>query len=145
MCPEPRLRFLVAEDSEEWQKIIIQILEKDYDLAGVVDRGDQIIDVAQKCLPDVVTLDVAMPGQSGLQALPCLRSTLPNAIIVVISNTATPVYMEEAFARGADGYLEKGGGMLSSLTQTISSARHQQRSKMKAAMAAPTSCQNHLA
>lgn len=145
MCPEPRLRFLVAEDNEEWQKIIIQILEVDYDLAGVVDRGDQIIDVAQKCLPDVVTLDIAMPGQSGLQALPRLRSTLPNAIIVVISNTATPVYMEEAFARGADGYLKKGGGMLSSLTQTISSARLQQRSKMKAAMAAPTSCQNHLA
>ena len=131
MSTVPRLRFLVAEDNEEWQKIIIQILEVDYDLAGIVDRGDQIIDVAQKCLPDLITLDIAMPGQSGLHALPRLRSTFPKAIIVVISNTATSVYMEEAFARGADGYLEKGVGLLSSLTQTISLARLQQRSTMR--------------
>lgn len=69
-----RLRFLVAEDDEEWQKIIVHILEVDYDLAGVVERGDQIIDTAQRFLPDVITLDVSMPGQSGLQALPRLRA-----------------------------------------------------------------------
>lgn len=127
MQSPPRLRFLVAEDNQEWQRIIVQILEIDYDLAGVVDRGDQIIDVAQKCLPDLITLDIAMPGQSGLHALPRLRSMLPHAIIVVISNTATPVYMEEAFARGADGYLEKGVRLLLSLPQTITSARQQHR------------------
>lgn len=125
MQSPPRLRFLVAEDNQEWQQIIVQILEIDYDLVGVVDRGDQIIDVAQKCLPDLITLDIAMPGQSGLQALPRLRLLLPHAIIVVISNTATPVYMEEAFARGADGYLEKGVRLLLSLPQTITSARQQ--------------------
>ena len=85
----------------------------------------KIVEVAQSSLPDMITLDIAMPGQSGLHALPRLRSMLPHAIIVVISNTATPVYMEEAFARGADGYLEKGGGLLSSLPQTITSARQQ--------------------
>ena len=125
MSTVPRLRFLIAEDNLEWQKIITQILEIDYDLAGVVDRGDQIIDVAQKCLPDMITLDIAMPGQSGLQALPGLRLLLPHAIIVVISNTVTPVYMEEAFTRGADGYLEKGVRLLLSLPQTITSARQQ--------------------
>ena len=125
MSTVPRLRFLIAEDNLEWQKIITQILEIDYDLAGVVDRGDQIIDVAQKCLPDLITLDIAMPGQSGLQALPGLRLLLPHVIIVVISNTVTPVYMEEAFARGADGYLEKGVRLLLSLPQTITSARQQ--------------------
>ena len=125
MQSPPRLRFLVAEDNLEWQKIIIQILEADHDLAGVVDRGDQIIDVAQNCLPDMITLDITMPGQSGLHALPRLRAMLPHAIIVVISNTATPVYMEEAFARGADGYLEKGFGLPTSLPQTITSARQQ--------------------
>ena len=127
MQSPPRLRFLVAEDNLEWQKIITQILEIDCDLAGVVDRGDQIVDVAQKCLPDLITLDIAMPGQSGLQALPRLRLLLPHAIIVVISNTVTPVYLEEAFARGADGYLEKGVRLLLSLPQTITSARQQHR------------------
>ena len=121
----PRLRFLVAEDNQEWRDIIVHILEVGYDLAGVVERGDQIVDTALKCLPDLITLDIAMPGQSGLQALPRLRSMLPHAIIVVISNTATPVYMEEAFARGADGYLEKGARLLLSLPHTITSVRQQ--------------------
>ena len=125
MSTLPRLRFLVAEDNQEWQEIIVDILEVDYDLAGVVERGDQIADTALKCLPDLITLDIAMPGQSGLQALPRLRSMLPHAIIVVISNTATPVYMEEAFARGADGYLEKGVRLLLSLPETITSVRQQ--------------------
>ena len=123
MSRPSRLRFLVAEDDEEWQNIIVHILEADYDLAGVVERGDQIIDTARKFLPDVVTLDVSMPGQSGLIALPGLRSMLPNAIIVVISSTATPIYIEEAFARGADGYLEKGSSVLSELMATITAAR----------------------
>lgn len=122
MSATPRLRFLVAEDNEEWRNIIVHILEADYDLAGVVERGDQIIDTAEKFLPDVITLDVAMPGQSGLQALPCLRLMLPNAIIVVISNTATPIYVEEALARGADGFLQKGSGVTSELIPTIASA-----------------------
>ena len=125
MSSTPRLRFLVAEDNQEWQDIIVHILEIDYDLAGIVGRGDQIVDTAQKCLPDLITLDIAMPGQSGLQALPRLRSMLPHAIIVVISNTISSVYMEEAFARGADGYLEKGVRLLLSLPQTITSARQQ--------------------
>ena len=52
----PRLRFLVAEDDEEWRNIIVHILEVDYDLAGVVERGDQILEAARKFLPDVITL-----------------------------------------------------------------------------------------
>lgn len=117
------MRFLVAEDDEVWQNIIVRILEVDCDLAGVVERGDQIIDTALKFLPDVITLDVSMPGQSGLQALPRLRFMLPNAIIVVISSTDTPIYMEEAFARGADGYLEKGSKVPSELMATINAVR----------------------
>lgn len=124
MSRPSRLRFLVAEDDEEWRNIIVHILEADYDLAGVVERGDQIIDTARMFLPDVVTLDVSMPGQSGLLALPGLRAMLPNAIIVVISNTATPIYIEEAFARGADGYLEKGSRVPSQLMATIAAARN---------------------
>ena len=125
MSSTPRLRFLVAEDNQEWRDIIIHILEVDYDLAGVVERGDQIVETAQKFLPDLITLDIAMPGQSGLQALPRLRLLLPHAVIVVISNTATPIYREEAFARGADGYLEKGVRLLLSLPETITSVRQQ--------------------
>lgn len=119
----PRLRFLVAEDDEEWQNIIVHILEVDYDLAGVVERGDQILDAARKFLPDVITLDVSMPGKSGVMALRGLRAIVPNAIIVVISSTATPIYIEEAFARGADGYLEKGRSVPTNLIETIASVR----------------------
>lgn len=122
MSPPPRLRFLVAEDNEQWRDIIVHILEVDYDLVSVVERGDQIIEAVQRLRPDLITLDISMPGQSGLNALPWLRAALPTAIIIVVSATATPSYIQVASLRGADGYVLK-SRVLSDLMSTVASIR----------------------
>jgi CheY-like chemotaxis protein len=102
------MQLLVAEDNAEWQYIIAHILEPQCVLAGFVERGDQVLEVAQKVRPGLITLDVRMPGESGLNVLPRLRAMLPQAIIIVVSSMAAPIYKEEALARGADAYIEKG-------------------------------------
>lgn len=76
-------------------------------MVGTALRGDEILSTAIHVFPDVITVDVSMPGQSGLKALPPLRSAFPAAIIVVVSTTMTRLYVEEAFIRGADDYIEK--------------------------------------
>jgi DNA-binding NarL/FixJ family response regulator len=48
-----------------------------------------------------------MPGISGLQLLPELRSAMPNAVIVIVTITSDQLYMDEACRRGADGYVLK--------------------------------------
>lgn len=98
-------------------------MEPDYELVGVVDDGTRIIEAAQEFLPDVITLDIGMPGQSGMRALPCLRAMLPKAIIVVVTTISMPIYKETAFDRGADGYIDK-ASLTCELLPTIASVRN---------------------
>ena len=57
--------------------------------------------------PDVVLLDVTLPGRSGLEAVPAIRQAAPKAQILVLSMHDDPNYVREAFAAGANGYLPK--------------------------------------
>ena len=59
-----------------------------------------------------------MPGRSGLQVLPELRARMPFIAIVVLTAHSEPIYMEEAFRRGADGYVLK-SELMKDLLSTI--------------------------
>jgi CheY-like chemotaxis protein len=117
------MRLLVADDNAQWRDVIARLTEAHHELVGVVERGDQILEVAERLRPEVITLDVRMPGESGLNALPRLRRLLPKAIIIIVSATSPPFYKEEAFARGADGYINK-SKLLSELLPMILSVRN---------------------
>lgn len=98
---------LIADDSSAWRAIIARILEPECKIICFATRGDEVIRQATALQPDVITLDVSMPGISGLQLLPGLRSALPNAVIVIVTITSDQLYMDEARIRGADGYVLK--------------------------------------
>lgn len=125
MNPAERLRLLVVDDNAEWRGVIAEILETEHDLVGEVERGDDIMTAAQELRPGLITLDVSLPGVSGLTALPSLRAICPQAIIVMVSVTSTALYEREALARGADGYVDK-GRVRSELLETIVSIRDRQ-------------------
>jgi len=117
-----RLRVLVAEDRADWQHILTRTLESAHDVVGHAGRGDLILPMAVELRPDVITLDVSMPGLSGLEALPSIRAALPDAIIVIVTASVDPVYRDEAFARGANEFVTK-HRVLSDLLPAIESAR----------------------
>ena len=121
--PVTRPRLLVVDDNPVWRETITRILEANHELVGTVVRGDDIMESAERLCPDVITLDVSLPGMSGLNVLPRLRKACPRAIIVIVSATATPIYREEASLRGADGYVEK-RWVFSDLLSTIASVRN---------------------
>jgi two-component system, NarL family, nitrate/nitrite response regulator NarL len=100
-------RVLVADDDAGWRYILTRFLEPDCTVIGYVERGDELVAAAGQLLPDVITLDISMPGKSGLKALPELRQLLPDATIVIVTASIDPLYREEAFRRGADAYISK--------------------------------------
>ncbi|MBV8708877.1 MAG: response regulator transcription factor [Acidobacteriaceae bacterium] len=102
-----RLIALIADDHPEWRAIITRILSPIYEVIGFAERGDQILELAIKLRPHVITLDVSMPVLSGLNALPHLRAALPTAVIVVLTTNSSELYREEAYHRGADAYVLK--------------------------------------
>jgi len=98
---------MIADDSAAWRAIISRIVEPEYRIVGFATRGDEVVRQAAALQPDAITLDVSMPGVSGLQVLPKLRSALPNAVIVIVTVTSSQLYMDEARLRGADAYVVK--------------------------------------
>ena len=102
-----RSRVLLVEDSAPMRDAVSRILSAECDLLGYVENGNDVLAVAREHGPDVVVLDISLPGMSGLAALPLLRAALPSATIVMLTNHGGEDYVEEAFRRGADGYVLK--------------------------------------
>lgn len=85
------------------------MLEAEDDLEAVGEAGTarEAIFEARSTKPDVILLDVVMPEQSGLDAIPTLLHENPDVKILVLSMQDDPQYVREAFAAGASGYVLK--------------------------------------
>jgi DNA-binding NarL/FixJ family response regulator len=81
--------------------------EEDLEVVGeAADAREAVFEVRAR-KPDVVLLDVTMPGKSGIEAIPDLLKDAPEARILVLSMQDDPSYVREAFAAGAHGYVLK--------------------------------------
>jgi two-component system, NarL family, response regulator NreC len=81
--------------------------QDDIDVVGEAGNAKDALFRVRALKPDVVLLDVVMPGESGIEALPRLRAEAPDAKVLVLSMQDDPRYVREAFAQGANGYVLK--------------------------------------
>jgi DNA-binding NarL/FixJ family response regulator len=76
----------------------------------VVDEAEDGIDAVQKASrlkPDVILLDVSMPGMDGLEACRRIRKNVPSSEVLIVTQHDSPHMMREAIAAGARGYVVK--------------------------------------
>jgi two-component system response regulator NreC len=103
------IRIVVVDDHAVVRSGIALLLNAEKDMEVVGDAGntrDAVFEVrAHK--PDIVLLDVVMPEESGIDALPKLLREAPDAHILMLSMQDDPSYVREAFAAGASGYVLK--------------------------------------
>ena len=103
------IRTIVVDDHAVVRSGIKLLLDREDDIEVVGEAGsakDAIFEVrAQK--PDVLLLDVVMPGESGIEVLPQLLKESPETKVLVLSMQDDPSYVREAFAAGASGYVLK--------------------------------------
>lgn len=100
---------------------IVPVLSLEHELIAIVRNGNDVLPAVEQYRPDGIVLDVSMPGRSGLQILPELRFRMPFAAVVVLTIHTEPIYIEEAFQRGADGYVHK-AKLLKELLPAIATA-----------------------
>ena len=109
MTTDSRIRVLVVDDHAVVRTGLRRILdaEKDIETVGEAPNAERALYEALELKPDVVLLDVVMPGKSGIEAMPGLLNALPDTRVLVLSMQDDPRYVREAFEAGASGYVLK--------------------------------------
>lgn len=103
------IRVLVVDDHAVVREGIRHVLMSDggFDVVGEASTGAEAVELSARFAPDVVVLDLTMPGMSGLDAAPQIRQAAPNARLLVLSIHDHEEYVLQSVRAGAEGYLRK--------------------------------------
>ncbi|HML23049.1 MAG TPA: protein kinase [Aggregatilinea sp.] len=103
------IRVVLADDHRILRTSLAMFLDvnDDINVVGEADNGDQALEVVRDQQPDVLLLDLNMPGLGGLDILPQLRSNWPDVKVLVLTGRDEDVYIMRALRAGAHGYVLK--------------------------------------
>jgi DNA-binding NarL/FixJ family response regulator len=104
-----RLKLLIADDHELMLEGIRMALTSapDIEVVGATTSGAQILPLVRQTSPDIVLLDLRMPGMDGLRCLELLRERYPDVKAIVLSGSEESDVIDAAFRRGAAGFIVK--------------------------------------
>ena len=101
-------RLMVVDDSRIQEVQIRGLLaDSDYEVVAYCRNGEEALDSYAEVKPDVVTMDIIMPGLDGLETARALLEEHPDAVVLMVSSLAYDDSVEEAREVGAKGFLDK--------------------------------------
>lgn len=101
-------RVLIVDDERFIRAILTRMLgELGLEVVGAAATGGEAVELCAALRPDLVTLDIAMPGMDGLEALEIILRDAPGVRVLMSSSFGDRHYVAEAVRRGARGYLTK--------------------------------------
>jgi len=105
----PNIRVLLADDHETVREGLRAILTSDpaITVVGEAFDGQSAVTNAQALHPDVVVMDVTMPGLNGFQATQSIKTSCPDTDVLVLTRHAHEAYVHEFLRVGASGYVLK--------------------------------------
>ena len=103
------IRVMVVDDHSIVREGLRQVLQADggFDVVGEAANGAEALAIAARERPDVILLDITMPGDSGLVVAQQLRLEVPEARVLILSVHDDAEYVLESVRAGAHGYLRK--------------------------------------
>jgi DNA-binding NarL/FixJ family response regulator len=106
---EAPIRVLVADDEPLIREALVDLLQgSGFIVVGVACNGTEAVAIVRSSSPDVVILDVRMPGMGGIEAVRRIRSEAPGIRILILSAYEDRSLQVSAAEAGADGYIVKG-------------------------------------
>lgn len=104
-----KTRVLIADDSAHACEAISDILTEDrqFEIIGIASDGKQALRMTEERMPDLILMDIRMPGMDGLEATGLIKLRFPYVKIVIITVSDDATHLFEALKRGAQGYLLK--------------------------------------
>ena len=103
------MRVLIVDDHLVVRRGLRSMLAdaKDVEIVGEASSAGEAIKRATSLRPDILVLDIRMPGMNGLRLLRCLKEQLPDIKVIILTNYDDEQFLLEAFRAGAYGYLLK--------------------------------------
>ena len=104
------IKVLLVDDQRLFVEMLSTVLVSradDFQVVGIATSGSDAVTMVAGCDPDVVLLDVRMPGVDGVHAVPLILEKCPEAKVVMLTTFDDDEYVHEAIANGAVGYLLK--------------------------------------
>lgn len=102
-----RARILIADDHALVAEGLRRLLSEEYEVVGLSPDGRRLLSDAAALRPDVIVLDIGMPGLNGIDAAVQLQKLLPTVKLVFVTQQVDVQYLRAAFRAGAVGYVAK--------------------------------------
>lgn len=122
-----KLRILVADDHDVVRRGIRALLQSrpDWEICGEAVTGEEVVEKCIRLAPDVVVLDVNMPGPPGADVARDIRKRSPSTEVVVLTMDESPATMAAMFRQAVRGYVFKSDLDIDLLAAVDAAARHQ--------------------
>src|SRR5690606_37264583 len=107
-----RIRIIVTDDHRLMREGLSAMMahEDDMEVIGEAANGEEAINLVRERQPDIVLMDILMPGMNGLEAARWIQEVDPHVRVIVISMEVSKEYVTAAIKSGVDGYLPKNIG-----------------------------------
>jgi two-component system NarL family response regulator len=105
----PPIRVLLADDHTLFREGLAALIaaQPDFELVGQADDGLEALVKARQLVPDLILMDITMPGGDGLEAARLIKQELPQTVIVMLTVQSEEDKLFQAIQNGAQGYLLK--------------------------------------
>lgn len=107
---ESKIRLLCVDDCAQLISAWVRLVQNqtDIEMAGTLDRADNLVEFVQSNHPSVVLMDVTMDGKDPLDALAELRIACPDVRTIIYSGRSEPALIARAMQAGACAFIDKG-------------------------------------
>ena len=104
------ITVLICDDAASMRSLlgVVIALREGMSVVGEAADGNEAIARAELLQPDVILLDLSMPYQTGLEALPQINRVAPAAKVIILSGFAASIIQDDVLGNGVAGYLQKG-------------------------------------
>lgn len=108
-----KLKVFVADDSPIIRERLVEMLSqiRDIEIIGQTGDGIEAQTLILKMYPDVVIMDIQMPGKNGIKVLRCIKKAKPYIKVIIITNYPFYVYKKVCMEEGADFFFDKSGSL----------------------------------
>lgn len=103
-------KTFIVEDHDTFRQTLLEGLSTRFPrmIFAEASTGQEVLSKVESFLPDLIFMDIRIPGESGLSLTPKIKARHPETLVIILTSYDLPEYRQAAYDRGADDFLVKG-------------------------------------